>query len=117
MGCNATAGNLALLPLVKADLIDLSSPVIIEIKVGSSEGGAEGNSGSLHAERANVIRTFSAFGHRHTAEVIQEMGVKDISFDHDSCGFGARRVSDGSCESEAGRDHKRFVESLSCSCK
>jgi N-acetyl-gamma-glutamyl-phosphate/LysW-gamma-L-alpha-aminoadipyl-6-phosphate reductase len=79
VGCNATASNLALLPLVKADLLDLSSPIIIEIKVGSSEGGVDGNSGSLHAERANVIRTFSAFGHRHTAEVIQEMGVKDIS--------------------------------------
>lgn len=79
VGCNATASNLALLPLVKADLLDLSSPVIIEIKVGSSEGGAEGNSGSLHAERANVIRTFSAFGHRHTAEVIQEMGISNVS--------------------------------------
>ena len=75
VGCNATASNLALLPLVKADLLDLTSPIFIEIKVGSSEGGAEGNAGSLHAERANVIRTFSAFGHRHTAEVIQEMGV------------------------------------------
>ncbi len=75
VGCNATASNLALLPLIKANLLDLSSPIFIEIKVGSSEGGAEGNSGSLHAERANVIRTFSAFGHRHTAEVIQEMGV------------------------------------------
>src|SRR5574339_427314 len=79
VGCNATASNLALLPLVKADLLDVSSPIIVEIKVGSSEGGAEGNSGSLHAERANVIRTFSAFGHRHTAEVIQELGVKDVS--------------------------------------
>lgn len=76
VGCNATASNLALLPLIKADLLDFSSQIFIEIKVGSSEGGAEGNSGSLHAERANVIRTFSAFGHRHTAEVIQEMGVK-----------------------------------------
>ena len=75
VGCNATASNLALLPLVKADLLDFSAPILIEIKVGSSEGGVEGNSGSLHAERANVIRTFSAFGHRHTAEVIQEMGV------------------------------------------
>jgi N-acetyl-gamma-glutamyl-phosphate/LysW-gamma-L-alpha-aminoadipyl-6-phosphate reductase len=26
-----------------------------------------------------VIRTFSSFGHRHTAEVIQEMGVTDVS--------------------------------------
>lgn len=79
VGCNATASNLALLPLVKADLLDLSSPIIIEIKVGSSESGADGNSGSLHAERANVIRTFSAFGHRHTAEVIQEMCVPQVS--------------------------------------
>lgn len=79
VGCNATASNLALLPLVKADVLDRSTPVIIEIKVGSSEAGAEGNIGSHHAERANVIRTFSAFGHRHTAEVIQEMGVKDVS--------------------------------------
>lgn len=79
VGCNATASNLALLPLVRADLIDQSSSVIIEIKVGSSESGAEGNTGSHHAERANVIRTFSVFGHRHTAEVIQEMCVENIS--------------------------------------
>ncbi len=79
VGCNATASNLALLPLVKAGLIDLDAPVYVEIKVGSSESGAEGNAGSHHAERANVIRTFSAFGHRHTAEVIQELGVKNVS--------------------------------------
>jgi len=79
VGCNATASNLALLPLVKADLLDSSSPIFIEIKVGSSESGAEGNAGSHHAERANVIRTFSAFGHRHTAEVIQELGLSEVS--------------------------------------
>jgi N-acetyl-gamma-glutamyl-phosphate/LysW-gamma-L-alpha-aminoadipyl-6-phosphate reductase len=79
VGCNATASNLALLPLVKADLIEITAPVIVEVKVGSSESGAEGNTGSHHAERANVIRTFSAFGHRHTAEIIQEMGLKNVS--------------------------------------
>lgn len=79
VGCNAAAANLALFPLTQAGLLDLASPVIVEIKVGSSEGGAEGNSGSLHAERANVIRTFSAFGHRHTAEVIQETGVQHVA--------------------------------------
>jgi N-acetyl-gamma-glutamyl-phosphate/LysW-gamma-L-alpha-aminoadipyl-6-phosphate reductase len=79
VGCNATAGNLALLPLVKADLIDLDTPIIIELKVGSSEGGAEGNPGSHHPERSSVIRTFSPFGHRHTAEVMQELGVKNVS--------------------------------------
>ena len=79
VGCNATACNLALLPLVKADLVDRAAPVLSEIKVGSSEGGAEGNPGSHHPERSSVIRTFSAFGHRHTAEVIQEMGLANIS--------------------------------------
>ncbi len=79
VGCNATAANLALLPLVRNDLIDKSAQAYIEIKVGSSEGGAEGNAGSLHAERANVVRTFSSFGHRHTAEVIQEMGMRNVS--------------------------------------
>lgn len=79
IGCNATASNLALLPLVRVGLLDTSAPIYIEIKVGSSESGADGNTGSHHAERANVIRTFSAFGHRHTAEVIQEMGVDNVS--------------------------------------
>ncbi|MFZ1040155.1 MAG: N-acetyl-gamma-glutamyl-phosphate reductase [Anaerolineales bacterium] len=79
VGCNATASNLALLPLVKADLIEKDASIIIEIKVGSSEGGAEGNPASHHPERASVIRTFSPFGHRHTAEVIQEMGVTNVS--------------------------------------
>jgi N-acetyl-gamma-glutamyl-phosphate/LysW-gamma-L-alpha-aminoadipyl-6-phosphate reductase len=79
VGCNATASNLALLPLVQAGLVEPSEPVLIEIKVGSSESGASGNAGSLHAERANVIRTFSAFGHRHTAEVLQETGMQDVT--------------------------------------
>ncbi|MEJ2599705.1 MAG: N-acetyl-gamma-glutamyl-phosphate reductase [Anaerolineales bacterium] len=79
VGCNATASNLALLPLVQADLIDPREAVIIEIKVGSSEGGAQGNPGTHHPERSNIIRTFSPFGHRHTAEVIQELGLADVS--------------------------------------
>ena len=78
VGCNATAANLALYPLVKNQLIDLNRPVIVDIKVGSSEGGASPNPGSHHPERSGVIRTFSAFGHRHTAEVIQEMGIPQV---------------------------------------
>ena len=79
VGCNATAANLALLPLVRADLIDTEEAILIEIKVGSSESGAAGNAGSHHAERSNVVRTFSAFGHRHTAEVIQAFGIDAIN--------------------------------------
>jgi N-acetyl-gamma-glutamyl-phosphate/LysW-gamma-L-alpha-aminoadipyl-6-phosphate reductase len=79
VGCNATAANLALLPAVRAGLIEAEKPVVVEIKVGSSEGGAEGNPGTHHPERSGVIRTFSPFGHRHTGEVIQELGLADVS--------------------------------------
>ncbi|MCL4561620.1 MAG: N-acetyl-gamma-glutamyl-phosphate reductase [Chloroflexi bacterium] len=78
VGCNATAANLALTAPLHAGLIDLTRPVIVDIKVGSSEAGASPNSGSHHPERSGVIRTFSAYGHRHTAEVIQELGINGV---------------------------------------
>lgn len=79
VGCNATACNLAVYPLVKAGLLDLEKPVIFEVKVGSSEAGAEANPGSHHPERSSVIRTYAPFGHRHTGEIIQELGLKDVT--------------------------------------
>ncbi len=78
VGCNATATNLALLPILRAGWLQPDQQVIAEVKVGSSEAGAEGNIGSIHAERANVIRTYSAFGHRHTAEIMQECGLSNV---------------------------------------
>ena len=78
VGCNATAVNLALLPLVQADLIDQVRPIIAEVKVGSSEAGAIANDGSHHAERSGVVRSFAPVGHRHTAEVQQVHGVENV---------------------------------------
>jgi len=78
VGCNATAANLSIFPLISANLIDPDQSIIIEIKVGSSEGGASPNPGSHHPERSNVVRTFSAYGHRHTAEVMQELKLKNV---------------------------------------
>ena len=78
VGCNATAANLALFPLVSNNLIDDSQAIIVEIKVGSSEGGASPNPGSHHPERSSVVRTFAAYGHRHTAEVMQELKLKNV---------------------------------------
>ncbi|NJP07183.1 MAG: N-acetyl-gamma-glutamyl-phosphate reductase [Chloroflexaceae bacterium] len=78
VGCNATVTNLALLPLVQADLIDREQPVIVDIKVGSSEGGAEPSDSSHHPERAGVVRSFAPTGHRHTAEVNQVTGLTNV---------------------------------------
>lgn len=78
VGCNATAANLALLPIVQSDLLDLSRPIIVDIKVGSSEAGASATPGSHHPVRSNAVRTFSPTGHRHTAEIIQGLGLSDV---------------------------------------
>ncbi len=75
-GCNATASILALLPLARAGLIDASRPIVIECKVGSTEGGREPGEDSHHPERVGVVRSFKPVGHRHTAEIEQELGVR-----------------------------------------
>lgn len=71
-GCNATASILALYPLFKNNIAD-EEKTVIEVKVGSSEGGNESNAASHHPERSGCVRSFMPTGHRHTAEIIQEL--------------------------------------------
>lgn len=75
VGCNATAMTLALLPLARSGLIQRC---IADIKVGSSEAGAEASAGSHHPVRARTARTYSPSGHRHIAEVLQSLGELDL---------------------------------------
>lgn len=70
-GCLATATTLGLLPLFKSGLVE--GPVVVEAKVGSSAAGAQSNPGSHHPERSGSFRSFEPTGHRHTAEVMQEL--------------------------------------------
>ncbi len=78
VGCNATAVNLAVVPLAAAGLLDASRGVIAEVKVGSSEAGAEAGESSHHPERAGVMRSFAPTGHRHTAEIVQALRAKQV---------------------------------------
>lgn len=78
VGCNATASILALLPLVRSGVLDSARPIVIDVKVGSSEAGATANAGSHHPERSGVVRTYAPVGHRHTAEVLQELALPDV---------------------------------------
>ena len=75
VGCNATATNLALMPLVKAGLLDTRMPIISDAKVGSSEAGAEATDASHHPERSGAVRSYAPAGHRHAAEVEQMIGM------------------------------------------
>jgi N-acetyl-gamma-glutamyl-phosphate/LysW-gamma-L-alpha-aminoadipyl-6-phosphate reductase len=78
VGCNATASILALLPLVRANLLDTTKPIVVDIKVGSSEGGNSPSLASHHPERSGSVRSFSPVGHRHTGEVEQELGRTNV---------------------------------------
>ncbi|MEW6742332.1 MAG: N-acetyl-gamma-glutamyl-phosphate reductase [Planctomycetota bacterium] len=75
VGCNATAVILALLPLVRGDLLDRQREIIADVKVGSSEAGADVSESSHHPERSGVVRTFAPVRHRHTAEVMASLGL------------------------------------------
>lgn len=74
-GCTSTAAILAAYPLVKAGIVD-ATKLIFDLKVASSGSGNKPNLGAHHPERAGVIRSYKLVGHRHTGEVIQELGLK-----------------------------------------
>jgi N-acetyl-gamma-glutamyl-phosphate/LysW-gamma-L-alpha-aminoadipyl-6-phosphate reductase len=71
VGCNATAINFALLPLARKGLMESA---VVDLKVGSSEAGNAHSPGSHHPERSGAVRSFAPTGHRHQAEVRQELG-------------------------------------------
>lgn len=77
VGCNATATNMALLPLARAGLIEMA---VVEVKVGSSEGGNAFSLATHHPERSGSFRSFAPTGHRHQAEIMQELGEFPLHF-------------------------------------
>ena len=56
-GCNATATILGLYPFFERGLVDLDHTVV-ELKVGSSEGGNTASEASHHPERSGAVRSF-----------------------------------------------------------
>ncbi len=73
-GCEATAAILALAPIVKAGLID-KDKIVVDLKVGSSGGGSKPTVASHHPERFGSVRPYKVVGHRHIAEVEQELNT------------------------------------------
>jgi N-acetyl-gamma-glutamyl-phosphate reductase len=71
-GCNAAAGQFALLPLIADKVIDLDT-ILIDLKAGVSGAGRSLKENLLHAELSGGTHTYSAGGkHRHLGEFDQE---------------------------------------------
>lgn len=75
-GCMAITSILGLAPLVKARLIDVSH-IVVDAKIGSSGAGVKPDISTHHSERYGVVRPYKAVGHRHTAEIEQELKSLD----------------------------------------
>ena len=71
-GCMATATILGLAPIVNAGLVE-TEKIIVDLKVGSSGGGGKPTIVSHHPERFGGVRPYKVTGHRHIAEVQQEL--------------------------------------------
>lgn len=73
-GCMSTLSILSLAPVVKEGVIE-GDRVVVDIKIGSSGGGITPTPASHHPERFGGVRAYSVFGHRHIAEIEQELNL------------------------------------------
>ena len=76
-GCNATATILALRPFCRRGIVESA---VVEVKAGSSEGGNSASDASHHPERSGAVRSYKPSGHRHVAEMVQELGTGLVHF-------------------------------------
>ena len=73
-GCYPTAVLLALVPLVKAGLVD-AHDLVIDAKSGVTGAGRGLKQNTLFAEAGEGLSPYSVAMHRHTAEIDQEIAV------------------------------------------
>jgi N-acetyl-gamma-glutamyl-phosphate/LysW-gamma-L-alpha-aminoadipyl-6-phosphate reductase len=71
-GCMSTSAILALAPVIKADLVE-KNRIIVDMKIGSSGAGRKPTVASHHPERFGGVRPYKVAGHRHLAEMEQEL--------------------------------------------
>jgi len=73
-GCYPTAVLLALVPLVKAGLVD-AHDLVIDAKSGVTGAGRGLKQNTLFSEAGEGLSPYSVANHRHTAEIDQEIGA------------------------------------------
>jgi N-acetyl-gamma-glutamyl-phosphate reductase len=73
-GCYPTAAVLALQPLVSESLLEPG--IIIDAKSGISGAGKTPTERTHYSECHDSISAYGVFGHRHGAEIEQELGVR-----------------------------------------
>ncbi|HEX4771520.1 MAG TPA: N-acetyl-gamma-glutamyl-phosphate reductase [Bryobacteraceae bacterium] len=81
-GCYPTAANLALRPLVAAEVIDRARGVICDAKSGISGAGRKASLRTSFCESTENFSAYGIFDHRHVPEVLQNSGLgeRELTF-------------------------------------
>ncbi len=74
-GCYATSILLALAPLLKAGLVDVEHGMICDAKSGVSGAGKAPTAKTHFMYAADNLSAYAVFGHRHTGELLEQLGV------------------------------------------
>jgi N-acetyl-gamma-glutamyl-phosphate reductase len=74
-GCYATSIILALAPLVRSGLVDLAAGIICDSKSGVSGAGKQPTQKTHFVEVAENLSAYSVFHHRHTGEILEQLGL------------------------------------------
>jgi N-acetyl-gamma-glutamyl-phosphate reductase len=74
-GCYATSIILALAPLVRGGLVDLNHGVVCDSKSGVSGAGKQPTQKTHFIEVAENLSAYSVFNHRHTGEILEQLGL------------------------------------------
>src|SRR5215472_3485011 len=74
-GCYATSIILALAPLVRAGLVDLDHGIVCDSKSGVSGAGKQPTPKTHFVEVAQNLSAYSVFNHRHTGEILEQLGI------------------------------------------
>jgi N-acetyl-gamma-glutamyl-phosphate reductase len=76
-GCYATSIILALAPLIQAGLLDLQHGIVCDSKSGVSGAGKQPTQKTHFVEVAENLSAYSVFNHRHTGEILEQLGLSD----------------------------------------
>jgi N-acetyl-gamma-glutamyl-phosphate reductase len=74
-GCYSTSVILPLKPLVAAGLIDIDAGIIADSKSGVSGAGKAPTAKTHYMSAADNLSAYGLFTHRHTGELIEQIGV------------------------------------------
>jgi N-acetyl-gamma-glutamyl-phosphate reductase len=74
-GCYATSIILALTPLVRAGLVDVEHGIVCDSKSGVSGAGKQPTQKTHFVEVAENLSAYSVFNHRHTGEILEQLGL------------------------------------------